>query len=81
MTGLERRGRRTPTTETGTIKIGFFRKVTCELRDVSPGGARIVAPEDVDLPEEFSIRTPQFRRARPCIRRWQCGRETGVEFI
>lgn len=81
MTSLERRGRRTPTTETGTIKIGFFKKVTCELRDVSPGGARIVVPEDVELPEEFVIRTPHFKRARPCIRRWQSGRETGVEFI
>ena len=81
MTDMERRGRRAPLTQTGTIKIGLFKKVSCEIRDLSSGGARIIAPDDIDLPEEFYLRTEKKTRLRPCLRRWQSGRETGVEFI
>lgn len=77
----EQRGRRTPTTETGIIKIGFFKTVPCTIRDISSGGARLVTPDDVELPEEFKLRCDRFKRARPCLRRWESGSETGVEFI
>ncbi|KCZ89481.1 PilZ domain-containing protein [Hyphomonas johnsonii] len=80
MTTMNRRGRRTQLAETGLIRIGLFRKLQCEIRDVSPGGARIVIPEGAELPEEFRMRLPHFKTPRHCIRRWQCGSETGVEF-
>ena len=79
--GPDQRGRRTPVIEKGTLKLGLFKKVQCEIRDLSPGGARIVTPNGMDLPEEFSIRIARQKRARPCLRRWQSGRETGIEFI
>lgn len=77
---LNRRGSRTKSTEMGSIKLGLFKKLSCEIRDVSPGGARIVAPEGVELPEKFVMSFPNFKRPRTCIRRWQSGRELGLEF-
>ena len=79
--GPEQRGHRTPVIQKGTLRLGLFKSVPCEIRDVSPGGARIVTPKGMELPEEFSIRFAQAKRARPCLRRWQSGRETGIEFI
>ena len=81
MTIAEKRGRRIPVAETGTITIGFFKTVPCQIRDISPGGARIITPDDVSLPEEFKLRCALFKRSRPCLRRWESGRETGIEFI
>ena len=81
MTTPEKRGRRTPTAETGTVRIGFFKSVPCTIRDISPGGARIVPADDVELPEEFKLRCALFKRSRPCLRRWVSGSETGIEFI
>lgn len=81
MNSPERRGKRKPVTETGTLRLGLFKRMNCELRDVSSGGARFVTPEGVELPEEFYLRMPQFKRPRRCLLRWQSGRETGVEFI
>jgi hypothetical protein len=75
-----RRGGRKPVTGTGVIKLGLFKRMSCEIRDVSPGGARIVTPEGTDLPERFTMRMPHFKTPRTCIRRWQSGAETGVEF-
>lgn len=75
-----RRGGRAPLTGTGQIKLGIFKRLNCEIRDVSPGGARIVTPEGTDLPEQFTMRMPHFKKPRVCIRRWQSGSETGVEF-
>jgi hypothetical protein len=79
-TTINRRGRRTSLTENGMIRLGLFKRLRCEIRDVSPGGARIVTPEGTDLPEQFVMHMPQFKKPRTCIRRWQSGREIGVEF-
>ena len=81
MNSPERRGQRKPFIETGTLRLGLFKRRTCELRDVSSGGARFITPDDTELPEEFYLRTPHFDRPRRCVLRWQSGRETGVEFI
>lgn len=80
MTDYNRRGRRTPTKEMGKIKLGLFKKVECEIKDVSPGGARLILPSDTKLPEKFSLKLPQFKRARDCVRRWESGDMVGVEF-
>jgi hypothetical protein len=79
-TTMNRRGRRTTLAQSGMIRLGLFRRLPCEIRDVSPGGARIVTPAGVDLPEQFVMHIPQFKKPRTCIRRWQSGCETGVEF-
>lgn len=77
---MNRRGSRTPLREKGSIKLGLFKKVVIDIRDLSPGGARIVAPEGVELPETFVMNLPGKRRTRNCILRWQSGNEIGVEF-
>jgi PilZ domain len=81
MTTFNRRGSRTNVQQMASIKLGFFKSLACDVRDVSPSGARIVMPEGVDLPEQFVMRLPQFKRPRTCVRRWQSGQEVGVEFV
>lgn len=75
-----RRGARIRVEGKAYIRTGFFRRQECELRDISPGGARLILPEGVDLPDEFVITMPQFRYPRTCMKRWESGREVGVEF-
>jgi hypothetical protein len=82
MTDHNRRGSRLRhDNKPATIKLGLFKKLQCEVRDVSPGGARLVMPEGFDVPDQFELRLPQFKRPRTCLRRWESGREVGVEFI
>lgn len=77
---MNRRGNRMRTDAVGSIKLGLFKRLHCEIRDVSPGGARIVVAEGTKLPAEFVMNFPQFRHPRTCIKRWESGLEVGVEF-
>ena len=77
---FNRRGQRVRVDARGLVKLGWFRKQEVEVRDVSPGGARIAVPEGVLLPDEFEMRIPQFKFPRTCLKRWESGLEIGVEF-
>jgi hypothetical protein len=77
---FNRRGQRVRVDACGVIKLGWFKKCEVEVRDVSPGGARIAVPPGVVLPEEFDIRLPQFKQPRACLKRWESGLEVGIEF-
>ncbi len=77
---MNRRGNRMRTDAVGSIKLGLFKRLRCEIRDVSPGGARIVVAEGTKLPAEFVMNFPQFRHPRTCVKRWESGLEVGVEF-
>ena len=77
---FNRRGQRIRVDARGLIKLGLFRKQEVEVRDVSPGGARLAVPEGVLLPDEFELRIPQFKYPRTCMKRWESGLEIGVEF-
>jgi hypothetical protein len=78
---INRRGQRIRVDARGLVKLGWFRKQEVEVRDVSPGGARLALPEGVLLPDEFELRIPQFKHPRQCVKRWECGLEIGVEFL
>jgi len=78
---LNRRGSRRPVQDMGRIKLGWMKWVDCEIRDVSPGGARIAVAEGVELPEQFVMKTDLFKTKKVCFRRWEYGDEIGVEFI
>jgi hypothetical protein len=78
---INRRGQRVRVDSRGIVKLGWFKKQDVEIRDVSPGGARLALPEGVLLPDEFELRLPQFKHPRQCVKRWECGLEIGVEFL
>jgi hypothetical protein len=78
---INRRGQRVRVDARGIVKLGWFKKQDVEIRDVSPGGARLALPEGVLLPDEFELRLPQFKHPRQCVKRWECGLEIGVEFL
>jgi len=77
---FNRRGQRVRVDARGLIKLGWFKKQEVEVRDVSPGGARLAVPEGVLLPDQFELRIPQFKHPRTCLKRWESGLEIGVEF-
>ena len=78
---LDRREVRVPVQAVGTIRIGWRKSIPCEIRDISTGGARIAVAGEVDLPEQFTLTSDLFEGRRVCLRRWECGSETGVEFL
>ncbi|MCA8901383.1 MAG: hypothetical protein KDA53_09035 [Hyphomonas sp.] len=78
---MHRRGGRRPVELTCKVRMGLFKWVEIGVRDVSSGGARLVVPEDLDLPEQFVMKCNLFRTKKVCFRRWQYGSEMGVEFI
>lgn len=80
MTSMNRRGGRQRTADKGQIKLGMFKKLECDIKDLSPGGARLVAPEGAELPDNFVMRIPLYKRPRQCVTRWRSGNEIGVEF-
>jgi hypothetical protein len=75
-----RRGARIRVEGKAYIRLGLFRRLECELRDISPGGARIILPEGENVPNDFVMVLPQFRHPRTCMKRWESGREIGIEF-
>jgi len=75
-----RRGQRIRVEGKAYVRLGLFKRVECELRDISPGGARICVPEGVELPDQFVMTLPQFKYPRTCMKRWTSGRDVGVEF-
>jgi hypothetical protein len=77
---FNRRGQRIRVDARGLVKLGWFKKQEVEVRDVSPGGARLSLPEGVLLPDEFELRLPHFKHPRACVKRWESGLEIGVEF-
>ena len=79
--GAELRGHRTPVIAKGILKLGFLRSVRCDIRNIRSGGVRFATRKEINLRETFSIRMPNSKQPRLCQRRWQLGRETGVEFI
>jgi hypothetical protein len=78
---LDRRDVRCPVQATGRVRIGWGKWISCEIRDISRGGARIAVAEGVVLPEQFLLTSSLYEGKRVCLRRWECGSETGVEFI
>lgn len=78
---LDRRDVRCPVQATGRLRIGWRKWVDCEIRDISPGGARLVVADGTNLPDQFLLTSSLFKGDKACLRRWECGRETGVEFI
>ena len=78
---LDRREVRVRVQAVGIIRLGWRKTVPCEIRDISSLGARISVADDVDLPEQFTLTSDLFEGRRVCLRRWECGTETGVEFL
>ena len=78
---LDRRDVRCPVQAIGRVRIGWGKWVSCEIRDISHGGARIAVTEGMELPEHFILVSALFEGKRVCQRRWECGSETGVEFL
>lgn len=78
-----RREKRGPTDRAGTIKLGLFKSVFCDIEDLSASGARLILSEEKDLPVEFNLHMSGTGKKciHKCANRWQNGTVVGVEFL
>ncbi len=53
---------------------------SCLLRDLSPGGARLIVSGTVPLPGHFELVVDVHETTRPVELIWRQGDETGVRF-
>ncbi|MCI5047561.1 MAG: PilZ domain-containing protein [Aquisalinus sp.] len=65
----------------GKIKYGNFEPVQVVIKDVSPGGARIVLEHASKLPSTILLKAPSSGIMRKCLVVWQRGHSAGVKFI
>lgn len=76
-----RQARRFPTHHPAKIMLGPEAMISCMVKDISTGGARIALKRHMDLPETFELYIAahdlQVRRARVC---WRHGDFAGVAF-
>ena len=76
-----RQARRFPAQHPAQILLGPEAMISCTVKDISTGGARIAVTPHMDLPETFEIfiaaHDLQVRRARVC---WRSGDYAGVAF-
>lgn len=81
MSDLNRRGSRTKLEGSGRISLGFLRRLSCSVLDVSNSGARLIVNEDRKLPSSFWIKISGLPRKRRATLRWRDGDKVGVEFV
>jgi hypothetical protein len=76
-----RQARRFPSHHPAKIMLGPEAMISCMVKDISTGGARIAVKRHMDLPETFELYIAahdlQVRRARVC---WRHGDFAGVAF-
>ncbi|QRM28599.1 PilZ domain-containing protein [Microvirga sp. VF16] len=76
-----RQARRFPTHHPAQIMLGPEAMISCTVKDISTGGAKIAVKRHMDLPESFELYIAahdlQVRRARVC---WRHGDFAGVAF-
>jgi hypothetical protein len=53
----------------------------CQIRNISPAGARLVMSDTVALPDEFDVYIPQRGRTFRARLRWRSADGAGVEFL
>jgi hypothetical protein len=80
-TDNRRQARRFSTHHPAKIVLGSEAMISCTVRDISTGGARIAVNPNMDLPERFELfiaaHDLQARRVRVC---WRDGGSAGVAF-
>ena len=80
-TDNRRQARRFSTHHPAKIVLGPEAMISCMVKDISTGGARIAVKPDMDLPETFELfiaaHDLQARRVRVC---WRDGGFAGVAF-
>lgn len=76
-----RQARRFPSRHPATIVLGSEAMISCTVKDISAGGARIAVRSAIALPETFELfiaaHDLQVRKVRVC---WRDGDHAGVAF-
>ncbi|HEV2570867.1 MAG TPA: PilZ domain-containing protein [Beijerinckiaceae bacterium] len=55
--------------------------IDCNIRNVSPRGAKLVVGDTLSLPQEFELNVPAKGRSYRANIVWRRGGEVGVEFV
>ncbi|MBI1392017.1 MAG: hypothetical protein GC152_04670 [Alphaproteobacteria bacterium] len=75
-----RRSRRVATYIFGTVGIGEDAEISCVIRDLSDGGARIRLEASRELPSTVRLTIIETRQTRVCQVAWQKDRHVGLTF-
>jgi len=76
----KRRAERVSSAFSGAVMVQGEFLCHCVIKDVSNTGMRIHAPKEVDLPDEFDIKTPAVASMLSVRIQWQKGQYHGVTF-
>lgn len=77
-----RRTERKPTADTGRVAFGRGPHIECMVRNISPGGARLVFPtKRTRLPKQFVLAIDGEWNRRACQLVWRSGFRVGVRFV
>ena len=66
---------------TGSIHADGLFYSHCIIRDVSNSGMKLEVPVQIDLPEQFEIKTPAMPETLPVRQAWRKHKEVGVEYL
>ena len=80
--GNGRKATRVRTILSARVVLGKgFADVSCQVKDLSDTGARIVVDEAAVLPTRFALSIPKNDVTHVCELRWRSGKSAGVEFV
>jgi hypothetical protein len=76
-----RKEQRQLTLKTGKIiSFDIQSEIDCAILDISDGGARILLPVGIDLPDTFDLAVDPDGQAKYCRVVWKQGNRIGVSF-
>ncbi len=59
---------------------GGYQSLSCPIRDLSEGGARLIVENTMGIPSTFTLRFSDGSPSRGCTVRWKNATALGVEF-
>lgn len=78
-TNGRRLGVRTPMQARARVYDTVGRSVEVSIRDISPHGARLLAPAETAIPREFLIRFGEYEARGEIV--WRKGENLGIRFV
>lgn len=59
---------------------GGYQSLSCTIRDLSEGGARLVVENTMGIPSTFTLKLSDGSPSRSCAVKWKNATTLGVEF-
>ncbi|MGI9351874.1 MAG: PilZ domain-containing protein [Rhizobiaceae bacterium] len=77
----KRESERVKSAFTGSIHADGLFYSHCIIRDVSNSGMKLEVSAQIELPEQFEVKTPAMQGSLPVRQAWRKHKEVGVEYL